>query len=279
MAGRARALGRWGEAARHVGGRGAAVALLAVAAACTPRAPAPPPVPGAAVRDTPAAAAAPAHAAPPSYQALLVAADGSIAVFDNATRRLGRDLTQGGARVERLSARDRHRPATVVSSLRAIAAMRPAPGQACLIYVTSHGARDAGLVFSRDDDVLDPGRLAAAVQRGCGAAPTVVVLSGCYSGLYAAPPLAGPDRIIITAARRDRPSFGCGAGEVYTVFDRCMIGAIERGGTWRGAFDAARGCVAAEERREDERPSQPQARFGAAVATLPLPVTRASAGP
>lgn len=262
---------------RQVGGRLAAAAMAVLAASCTPAALSAPP--RASAREG-VPVMAPAPAAPPRYQALLVAADGSIAVFDNATRRLERDLTgTSAAHVVRLSARSRRRPATVASTLRAIAAMRPAPGQACLIYVTSHGARDAGLVFSRDDDVLDPGRLAAAVEHGCGSAPTVVVLSGCYSGLYAAPPLAGPDRIIITAARRDRPSFGCGAGEVYTVFDRCMITAIERGGTWQGAFDAAHGCVAAEEQREDERPSQPQARFGTAVAALPRPAARAAPRP
>lgn len=217
--------------------------------------------------------AAPAPS-PMHWQAILVAADGSLPVFDNAMLRLARDIGPH-ADIRRFSARDAGQgeiaSAHTQTVLDAIAAMRPRPGEGCLVYMTSHGARDAGLYFSADDDVLRPGPLARALDAGCGAAPTVVVLSGCYSGIYAQPPVASANRIVLTAARRDRPSFGCGAGNVFTVFDDCLLGAVERGGTWRAAFDAARVCVSAEERREDERPSEPQSSFGTAAADLPVP--------
>jgi hypothetical protein len=213
--------------------------------------------------------AAPAAAEPPPrYRAVLVAADGSLPVFDNAVRRLAHDIAARAA-VRVLSAR--RAGASLDATLATIASLHPSAGEACLVYVTSHGARDAGLVFDEGDDALSPADLATALGRGCGAAPTVVVLSGCYSGLYAHPPVAGRDRIVITAARADRPSFGCGAGNVYTVFDQCLLTAIEAGGTWRAAFTATRGCVSAEETREQERPSEPQARFGTDAEALPLP--------
>ncbi len=213
--------------------------------------------------------AAPATAeAPLRYRAVLVAADGSLPVFDNAVRRLAHDIGPRAV-VRVLSARGAG--ASLEETLAAIASLHPAAGEGCLVYVTSHGARDAGLVFDEGDDALSPADLAAALGRGCGAAPTVVVLSGCYSGIYARPPVAGRDRIVITAARADRPSFGCGAGDVYTVFDLCLLTAIEAGGTWRAAFTATRGCVSAEEAREQERPSEPQARFGAEAEALPVP--------
>jgi hypothetical protein len=215
----------------------------------------------------PTGAAEPAE--PRHIKAVLVAADDSLPVFDNAVRRLAHDLAPR-ADVTVISARLEH-ASTMDAALRAIRGLRPRPGEGCLIYVTSHGAHDAGLVFDQGDDVLSPAALAAAVAHGCGAAPTVVVLSGCYSGIYARPPLARDNRIVITAARADRPSFGCAAGNVYTVFDQCLLTAIEAGGTWRVAFGQTRACVAAEETREQERPSDPQASFGSAVAGLALP--------
>ena len=66
---------------------------------------------------------------------------------------------------------------------------------------------------------LDPVRLDRALAQGCGEAPTVVVLSGCYSGIFARPPMTRPNRVILTAARIDRPSFGCSIEDQFTEFD------------------------------------------------------------
>jgi hypothetical protein len=110
-----------------------------------------------------------------------------------------------------------------------------------------------------------------ALTSGCGDAPTVVIISGCFSGSFTKSPMARENRIVLTAAREDRPSFGCGAGSQYTFYDRCLLRAMDRAATWRAAYDNIRTCVSARESALRFRPSEPQAWFGDAVSKLPLP--------
>jgi hypothetical protein len=98
--------------------------------------------------------------------------------------------------------------------------------------------------------------------------PTVVVVSACYSGGFVAGKMAKPNRIILTAARSDRPSFGCQVHRTYNFFDECLLGVLPNAVTWRAAFDGAKGCVRQMERALGARPSEPQAYFGPAVADL-----------
>jgi hypothetical protein len=217
------------------------------------------------------------------FQVVLVAGDSSIAVFDNATHRLARDLRERGGlpdnAIHRLSANPREvvggvELATRRDVVHAIASLNPSPGQACLIYATSHGEPHDGLVLSASGDTLLPSLLNIALQYGCRDAPTVLVLSGCFSGVYAAAPVAGPNRIVITAARPDRTSFGCAADLTYTYFDECLLDAMDGNSgavTWRDAFVRARACVAVRERAMNAVPSEPQAAFGADVGDMPLP--------
>ena len=79
----------------------------------------------------------------------------------------------------------------------------------CLIYFTSHGSPD-GMIL--DDGVLEPAKLAQMVDNACGDRPTVVIVSACFSGVFV-PALYGPNRMVLTAARPDRTSFGCGADD------------------------------------------------------------------
>ncbi|MCX7384936.1 MAG: hypothetical protein NT133_26755 [Alphaproteobacteria bacterium] len=217
-----------------------------------------------------------------SWRAVIVAGDASISAFDNAAERLARDLATRRAAdpadIHRYSARTR-RPAgiqlaSVGNVLDGIAALKPGSGEGCLVFATAHGAQDRGLVFpaNQSDTYLDPDRLHRALAIGCGNAPTVVILSGCFSGGYLHPPMLRANRVILTAARRDRTSFGCGAGNVYTEFDDCLIGAMESGhGAWQDVFSAARLCVSARERVQNVLPSEPQSFVGASVAALGLP--------
>jgi len=216
---------------------------------------------------------------------VLVAGDGSLPVFDNAVLGLrARLLARGNpaGEIVRLSASQyktrRHTAgvATLGRVLDSVAAMRPAPGQSCFVYATSHGGKDAGLWLSASGDFLTPAALDRALLAGCADAPTTVVVSACFSGAFAQPPMTRPNRIVLTAARPDRTSFGCGAGRTYTVYDKCVLAAFDQGGTWKTAYGSIKSCVAAEEEREQATPSEPQAWFGAAVAGMALPVTRHS---
>ena len=80
------------------------------------------------------------------------------------------------------------------------------------------------------------------------------------------------------SARADRPSFGCGAGYEYTVFDRCLLDAVDRGGDWRRVYGAVLGCVTEAEREGGFPPSEPRAHFGPDVDGLPVPAGVAQPG-
>jgi Peptidase C13 family len=217
-------------------------------------------------------------AAPPValWQVVLAAGDDSEPVFDDATRAMAHRLMSAGvpaADIHRLSASrmqiaDGIAPATIPRVLRAIAGLRPRPGQSCLVFLTSHGEEGAGLWFARSERALSPDELARALAEGCGRAPTVVIVSGCYTGGFAGGAMARPNRIVLTAARASRPSFGCAVGRRYSFFDSCLLDALPRFRTWHGVFGGATACIAAMEHRLGVRPSEPQAYFGTEVAGL-----------
>jgi hypothetical protein len=155
--------------------------------------------------------------------------------------------------------------------LRRIASLPARPGDRCLIFVTSHGEHGEGLVLAYAEEFLTPAALANALSGGCANVPTVVIASGCYSGSFAAGPMPAPNRIIMTAARADRPSFGCQADRTYTVFDECLLAALPRARLWRGVFDITNACVRQREGEMRVLPSQPQHFYGERVRDLPVP--------
>ena len=254
----------------------ACIGLLSATAACA-RTPEPP-------RAQISGAGMPAM---PGWKAVLVAGDGSLPVFDDAVAGVAARLRQrdgvAPGDIQRLSAapavvaRAGERPASLDDVLDAVASMRPAAGQGCFVFATSHGAPGYGLVLNADGrEALSPAALDRALARGCGGAPTVVVISSCFSGIFARPPMTRANRIVLTAARPDRASFGCGAGRAYTVYDRCLLSAMDAGGAWRQAYGSIRRCVASEEKEGGFTPSEPQAWFGPAVADMPLPTPAAA---
>lgn len=212
------------------------------------------------------------------WQVVLIAGDTAQPVFDNAVKAMDMWLVEHGVApsdIHRLAASADPRdpsiePATLERVLRRIADLRAEPGEGCFVFITSHGAHGLGVYLSRRDQMLQPAALARALAAGCRAVPTVVVVSSCYSGTFARGAMAAPNRIILTAARADRPSFGCSAERTYTDYDACLLGALPHAATWRGMFTETRGCVERREQQEDDLPSRPQASFGTAVRNLPL---------
>jgi len=213
-----------------------------------------------------------------SWQVVLAAGDDAEPVFDNATRELRRRLVAAGVpenNIHRLSAAAAELGATVEPAfadilLQRIAKLPARPGDRCLVFLTSHGERDAGLWLARSNAALKPDQLAQALSKGCAAVPTVVVVSACYSGSFAVGKMAKPNRVILTAARGDRPSFGCQVHRTYNFFDECLLSLAPKSATWRAAFNASTRCVRRMEQELGMRPSEPQAYFGATVADLGL---------
>jgi hypothetical protein len=210
------------------------------------------------------------------WQVVLAAGDDSEPVFDNATREMSRRLIAAGVpagNIHRLSASSAEiaagaEPDLANVLLQRIAELPARPGERCLIFLTSHGEQGAGLWLARSDRALTPDELARALSRGCGTVPTIVIVSACYSGSFATGKMAKANRVILTAARGDRPSFGCQAHRVYNFFDECLLQVLPQSATWRVVFGGAGQCVRRMEHALGARPSEPQAYFGAAVAGL-----------
>lgn len=223
-------------------------------------------------------AAAPPPPAVLHWQAVLVAGDTAQPVFENAVKAVSLWLGEHGVAptdIHRLAASASPQdpsvePATLKHVLDRIASLHSRPGDGCFVFITSHGAEDSGVYLARNDEMLRPGALAQALKAGCGTAPTVVVVSSCYSGSFARGAMAAPNRIILTAARADRPSFGCAAERTYTNYDSCLLAALPHAITWQEVSAETRECVRSREDQLGETPSHPQASFGSAVRNLPL---------
>jgi hypothetical protein len=148
----------------------------------------------------------------------------------------------------------------------------------CLIYFTSHGAPTGILV---GQGILAPAVLSKIINDTCNKRPSVIVLSACYSGVFLLD-VKGDNRIVLTAARRDRPSFGCGESNHYTFFDGCFLQSLPTSGDFQKLGDATRACVAEQEQKLGvDSPSEPQFNVGFDVmANLPTwtPSTAAAEG-
>lgn len=213
-----------------------------------------------------------------AWQAVLVAGDRAQPVFDNGVAAFYNRLVALGVpagNIHRLSANGAYpdpsvEPATASRVLQRIASLQPRPGDGCLVFITSHGQRGRGIWLAAAGEYLQPAPLAQALTAGCARVPTVVIVSGCYSGTFAGPAMRAPNRIILTAARGDRPSFGCQADRTYTVYDECLLGAMPFGANWRNIADQTLACVARREQEMRVQPSLPQVSIGAQVQALGL---------
>jgi hypothetical protein len=230
------------------------------------------------------ATAAQALASPfADWSAVVVAGDwhahdgGPSEGFDNARRDVSAALVRAGFKsenVRQLSVRperyaDTHPEKASLDGIRAalhdVAA--GAPG-GCLFYISSHGAPQGAVL---DQGILQPGTLATLLDQSCGQRPTVVVISACFSGVFV-PSLARPNRMVLTAARPDRTSFGCGQDNKYPYFDDCFLSSMPAAHDFQSLAFAVRECVRAREIRERmSPPSEPQLWVGAQLApVLPL---------
>ena len=231
-----------------------------------------------------AALAAPAAASPfGDWAAIVVAGDwhahsgAPSEAFDNARRDVTQAFEQAGfdpINLRQFSVRPelykgvaltKSAPEAIAEGLTELTAK--APG-GCLLYFSSHGA-PMGVVI--DQNFLAPGVLAGIVDSTCGKRPTVVIISACFSGVFVSP-LAGSNRMVLTAARPDRTSFGCGEADKYPYFDQCVLESMPKVGDFAKLATTVQACVAAREIKEGMKPpSEPQLYIGPALKpVLPL---------
>jgi hypothetical protein len=193
---------------------------------------------------------------------------GPTEVFDNARKELVKVFTGLGfspANIEQFAVNqdDKARPAEIGSIAGALWDLSARAPAGCLIYFTSHGTPDGIGVGSA---VVSPDKMAAMVNNSCGSKPAVIVLSACYSGTFV-PALARDSRIIITAARPDRTSFGCGELDQFSYFDDCFLRAVPKAEDFAGLGGLVQQCVAFREKQMKAEPaSEPQVSIGPKVA-------------
>jgi len=217
------------------------------------------------------------------WTAVVVAGDwhahsgGSTEAFDNARRDVSRALVSAGfspGNLRQFSVRPNRykdvqpRKSDLQGIYDALVDLTEKHKGGCLVYFSSHGAPQGVVVDKR---ILPPSILAAMLDDSCGQRPTIVVLSACFSGVFV-PELAQPNRMILTAARPDRTSFGCGEADTYPYFDECFLSAFPHAADFAALGAATQACVAAREIKEGASPpSEPQLWIGASLRPmLPL---------
>ncbi|MCX6117081.1 MAG: hypothetical protein NT027_06045 [Proteobacteria bacterium] len=200
-----------------------------------------------------------------------------ISAFDNARKKLKEILLGKGIQdksLRELSLHPKHQSESVkpTSASNFSAALKsfgnPGANDACLVHMTSHGSPNG---FNLGNARLSPSQLDQDLTAACGDRPTVVLISACYSGLYVLDQsnLKKDNRIILTAARSDRTSFGCGTQDQYTYWDTCLIDLLPKATKWKQLAQDIEQCIV---RKEGGRTASfPQTFIGAKVTELDLP--------
>lgn len=162
--------------------------------------------------------------------------------------------------------------ATATNLERALAGLgqRMDPEQDILfLYLTSHGSEEHELYVNQPPlplDPITPQRLRAALDAS-GIRWRVIVVSACYSGGFI-DALREARTLVLTAARADRPSFGCGTDSQITWFGKAFLAeALNDTADFIEAHARARRAIEAWEREEGfEEASEPQIDIGTGIA-------------
>lgn len=129
-----------------------------------------------------------------------------------------------------------------------------------MLFLTTHGSDDHLLYVSMDPLPLDqiaPKDLADLLTK-TGVRYKIVVISACYSGGFI-DALKNPTTLVITAARKDRSSFGCGTDSPITDFGRAFfVDALNETDSLTAAYATASRLIDQWETRDDEKHSYPQ---------------------
>lgn len=136
-----------------------------------------------------------------------------------------------------------------------------------LLYVASHGSEDHTLLVDMDPLPLD--QIGAQDLAGILAVHhfkwKVLVINACYSGGFV-PQLRGPGTLVLTAARSDRSSFGCGSESDITYFGHAwLVDALNHTDNFVDAFRLARSEIAKWEQQDKLTPSEPQIDIGSGI--------------
>lgn len=153
---------------------------------------------------------------------------------------------------------------TLRLALEVMAARMDVQQDVLFLYLTSHGLPSRDLYVSNGElplEHISPARLREVLDE-FRFRRKVVVVSACYSGGFA-DALADDTTAVLTAARADRPSFGCRDSRAITYFGEALWQhAMQRADTLAAAFELARLRVRQMEQEAGLVPSEPQIAVG-----------------
>jgi Peptidase C13 family len=139
-----------------------------------------------------------------------------------------------------------------------------------VVYASTHGASG---VLAQKLETHSPSPVTGS-QLAQALAPladrkTIILLSACFSGSLI-PNLRAPNRLIFTAARADRSSFGCQADADHTLFGKAVLDAFARPGqSLEAIFSEVQNDVTRLERERHYAPaSEPQVFVGSEMASF-----------
>ena len=208
------------------------------------------------------------------WKMVLMTGDDSINAFDNARTKLHSMFTDLDIKESIQLSRNTKfqvagvRATSIPNLEKAVHDLNVQEGEGCLIHMTSHG-KPTGF-YIRGQDYLTPTKLNQIINDNCGKRPTVLLVSACYAGIFAEPSMQANNRIILTAARKDKTSFGCSAEADYTYWDGCLVTSLPTSNTWYELSQQVEQCIEVKESAGGFSRSYPQARFGADVAHYPI---------
>jgi len=209
-----------------------------------------------------------------NWASIVVAGDwrahdgGPTEAFDNARRDVAATLVGLGFRPETMTqfsthperyadtAPERLTAQSMLDALKSATAKAPA---GCLVYYTSHGSPEGAVLDVMGKMyMISPSEMATLLDEACPNRPTIVIISACFSGVFV-PWLSGPQRMVMTAARPDRSSFGCSSEDKYPFFDACFLESVGAVRNFPALAPAIQACVARRETAMQlSPPSEPQ---------------------
>ncbi|MGH8741676.1 MAG: C13 family peptidase [Burkholderiales bacterium] len=166
--------------------------------------------------------------------------------------------------------------ATVTSirtALKAIGGRMNRDQDILFLFLTSHGSREHELSLTQRGMQLRglPAAELGALLKESGIRWKVVVVSACYSGGFV-DALNDGRTLVITAARRDRASFGCADENDFTYFGRAFFKeALPGSGSFSEAFLKAKVLVEQWERKDAAHAARPGDKAKSAEENRSLP--------
>lgn len=193
---------------------------------------------------------------------LNIAGDGSQEVFHRETafvsQQFEREFATAGHSINLVNSRNTLTSlplatnTSIKQAVERIAAVMNKDRDILFIYMSSHGSRTHEFLLNPPG--MEVANLTAAdlgqLLKDSGIRWKVVVVSACYSGGFLEP-LKDDGTLVITAARKDRASFGCADENDFTYFGRAFFKeALPQSQSFQQAFEKASALVREWELRD-----------------------------